>query len=120
MGIPEELKRIEVERKGVEGELSQRQWEYDKGYNSGEQIGGLTERVEGLKVKEQGLVDTWNAEQLQLTDQKIQSELSADKRRAKKAYAQGGHPEGYTMRSPPKRASAGTTKRYAPRRKGRR
>ena len=54
MGIPEELKQIEAERKGVEGELWQRQWEFDKGYNTGEKIGGLAERVEGLKVKEQG------------------------------------------------------------------
>jgi len=120
MGIPEELKQIEAERKGVEGELWQRQWEFDKGYNTGEKIGGLAERVEGLKVKEQGLVDKWNASQLQLTEQKIQSELSADKRRAKKAYAQGRHPEAYTTRSPPRRVTAGTTKRYAPRRKGRR
>lgn len=121
MGIPEELKQIEAERKGVEGELWQRQWEFDKGYNSGEQIGGLAERVEGLKVKEQGLVDKWNAQQLQLTEQKIKSELAADKRARKKAFAQGGHPEGYTTRSPPRRVQAGTTKRYAPkRRQGRR
>ena len=119
MGIPEELKQIEAERKGVEGQLWQRQWEFDRGYNSGEQIGGLTERVEGLKVKEQGLVDKWNAEQLQLTEQKIQRGLSADKHRAKKASR--GHPEGYPTRSPPRRVTAGTTKRYAPRRsKGRR
>lgn len=120
MGIPEELKQVQLEKKGAERSLWQRKWEHERGYNSGSEIGKLTEQIEALKVKEQGLVDKWNADKLQLTGQKLQKELRQTRRKARREFAQGStkaHPERSTTKPPPRRASGGTTGRYVTKRR---
>ena len=81
--------------------------------------------LEASQVREQGLVDKWNAQKIRLANETLQKQLSLEqaglkreqKREQKKAQASGGHPEyglgGGTYRPPPRRAKSGVRSRYA-------
>jgi len=85
-----------------------------------DKIAQLNRDIEANKVREQGLIDKWNAEKMQLADQNLRKELAIEQGKLKtaerKAKARGGHPEhglSATYRPPPRRAKSGVRSRYA-------
>ena len=76
--------------------------------------------IEASKVREQGLIDKWNAEKMELADASLRKELATEEaklhRAERKAQARGGHPEyglSVTYRPPARRAKSGVRSRYA-------
>ena len=91
MGIPEELKQVGIERRSMETEVWDKQHKYDyerkygrkrhthsvEAFNAAygdmnkihNRIQHLKEQIEANKVREQGLIDKWNAEKMQLADE---------------------------------------------------
>lgn len=111
---------------------AEREGTMDEFYKSHKHIGDTRNRItqlgkdiEANKVREQGLIDQWNAEKMQLADQKLRKELAIEQGKLKtaerKAQARGGHPEyglSATYRPPPRRAKSGVRSRYqAPKRR---
>lgn len=106
---------------------AEREGTMDEFYKSHKHIGDTRNRItqlgkdiEANKVREQGLIDQWNAEKMQLADQKLRKELAIEQGKLKtaerKAQARGGHPEyglSATYRPPPRRAKSGVRSRYA-------
>ena len=147
MGIPEELKQVAIDRRSMEQEVWTKQHKYDyerkygrKRHNHSveafnraygdmakihNRIQELKQNIEDNKVREQGLIEQWNAEKMQLADQKLRKELAIEQGKLKtaerKAQARGGHPEhglSATYRPPPRRAKSGVRSRYqAPKRR---
>ena len=128
MGIPEELKQVAIDRRSMEQEVWSKQHKYDyerkygrkrhthsvEAFNWAYQdmakihnrIQELKQNIEENKVREQGLVDRWNAEKIAL-----------EVRLERKRQARGGHPEAGlspTYKPPARRSKSGARSRYQP------
>ena len=77
----------------------------------------LQSRKVELQAREQVLIKQYQAEQAAIAARKRAAEIAAAKIEARKKLFKGGHPAGYTTRSPKPRTRAGTTKRYMSRRR---